>query len=96
MAESKAKGRTGRPPEKKIGPFANGVGVTIWINQVDTDKGPVPMRSITLNPPRYRDRDTGEWKDSKSYRPSDLPALIFHAISIMAWLKGSGITPSEA
>ena len=66
-----------RPPEKKIGPFANGVGVSVWLNQVQTDKGTVPMRSITLNPPRYRDRETGDWKDSKSYRPSDLPALIF-------------------
>ena len=34
-------------------------------------------RSITISPRRYRDRETGEWKDAGSYRPSDLPALIF-------------------
>lgn len=66
-----------RGPEKKIGPFAGGVGVSIWINEVQTEGGPLTVRSITINPPRYRDRETGDWKDSKSYRPSDLPALIF-------------------
>ena len=66
-----------RGPEKKIGPFAGGVGVSIWLNQIETDKGPLTVRSITINPPRYRDRDSGDWKDSKSFRPSDLPALLF-------------------
>jgi hypothetical protein len=66
-----------KSPEKKIGPFAGGVGVSIWINEIQTESGPATVRSITINPPRYRDRDTREWKDSKSYRPSDLPALIF-------------------
>lgn len=66
-----------KSPEKKIGPFAGGVGVSIWVNEVQTEGGPLTVRSITINPPRYRDRETGDWKDSKSYRPSDLPALIF-------------------
>lgn len=66
-----------KQPEKKIGPFANGVGVSVWVNQIETDKGPLTVRSITINPPRYRDRDSGDWKDSKSFRPSDLPALLF-------------------
>jgi len=32
-ADSKSK------PEKRIGPFANGVGVAIWLNTVETDDG---------------------------------------------------------
>jgi len=65
------------PPEKKIGPFAGGIGVAIWLNSVDTDDGPKQFRSITIAPRRYQDRETGEWKDAGSYNPSDLPALIF-------------------
>lgn len=65
------------PPEQKIGPFAGGIGVAIWLNTVDTDDGPKQFRSITIAPRRYQDRQTGEWKDAGSYNPSDLPALIF-------------------
>ena len=68
--------RTPRPPELKIGPFQGGIGVAVWLNEIQTDQGPKPVRSITLTPRRYRDRETGEWKDSGSYRPTDLPALI--------------------
>lgn len=65
------------PPEKKVGPFANGVGVSIWLNKIETDQGPKQVRSITINPRRYFDRESSQWKDSSSYNPSDLPALIF-------------------
>lgn len=68
---------TKNPPEKKIGPFANGVGVAIWINAIETNDGPKQVRSITIAPRRYLDRDKGQWKDASSYQPSDLPALIF-------------------
>jgi hypothetical protein len=66
-----------RQPEKKIGPFANGVGVCIWLNTIETDEGPRQMRSITINPRRYFDRESNAWKDAQSYNPADLPALIF-------------------
>ena len=66
-----------RQPEKKIGPFANGVGVSIWLNTIETDDGPRSFRSISLNPRRYFDRDSNEWRDAPSYNPTDLPALIF-------------------
>ena len=65
------------PPEKKIGPFAGGIGVAIWLNTVDTDDGQKQFRSLTIAPRRYQDRETGEWKDAGSFNPSDLPALIF-------------------
>jgi hypothetical protein len=28
-----------RPPEKKIGPFAGGIGVAIWLNAVESGDG---------------------------------------------------------
>jgi hypothetical protein len=77
MAKKSTTPRQGRHPEKKIGPFAGGIGVAIWLNTVDTDDGPKQLRSLTIAPRRYQDRETGEWKDAGSFNPSDLPALIF-------------------
>ena len=34
------------------------------------------IRSVSIAPRRYRDKQTGEWKDSGSFRPGDLSALI--------------------
>lgn len=64
-------------PEKKIGPYPGGIGVAIWRNTIQTDAGPREVRSISIAPRRYFDRETNEWKDAKSYRPVDLPALAF-------------------
>jgi hypothetical protein len=77
MAKKSDTSRPSRQPEKKIGPFAGGMGVAIWLNSADTDEGPKPFRSITIAPRRYQDRETGDWKDAGSYNPGDLPALIF-------------------
>ncbi len=63
-------------PELKIGPFPGGISVNVWRNTVQTDAGPRQFRSITLAPRSYRDAKTGEWNDSSSYRPIDLPAII--------------------
>jgi hypothetical protein len=62
-------------PEKKIS--AGGLTAAVWLNEIQTENGPRPVRSVTLSPRRYRDRETGAWKDAASYRPGDLPALIF-------------------
>lgn len=70
-----------KQPEKKIGPFPNGIGVAIWVNDVDTPNGAKSFRSITLAPRRYFDRQTNQWKDAPSYQPGDLPALI-HALQV--------------
>lgn len=64
-------------PEKKIGPFPGGIGVAIWINTIETGDGPRKMRSITLSPRRYKDSESGEWRDASSFQIGDLPALIF-------------------
>ena len=34
-----------RRPEKKIGPFHNGLGIAIWLNSVETEHGPRYFRS---------------------------------------------------
>jgi len=72
--------RSKHRPEKKIGPYPGGIGIAIWVNQVETDDGAREIRSITIAPRRYRDRESGEWRDAPSFRPGDLPALI-HALT---------------
>jgi hypothetical protein len=69
--------RPKRLPEKKIGPFNAGIGACVWTNTIETENGSRTVRSITINPRRYFDRETNEWKDAASYNPADLPALIF-------------------
>ncbi|MFO0966126.1 MAG: hypothetical protein U0793_11160 [Gemmataceae bacterium] len=69
-------GAVRQPPEVKIGPFQGGLGVAIWRNEIQTEAGPKMIRSISIAPRRYRDKQTGEWKDATSYRPGDLSALI--------------------
>lgn len=71
-----AKQSTNRP-EQKFGPYPGGVGVAVWINEIDTDQGTRKVRSITINPRRYFDSKSKQWKDSRSFRPEDLPALVF-------------------
>lgn len=34
-----------KPPELKIGPFQGGIGVAVWLNQIQTDSGPRTIRS---------------------------------------------------
>jgi hypothetical protein len=77
MAKNRTPSKPQNYPEKKIGPFAGGVGVAIWVNEVQTEDGTRPIRSISINPRRYLDKQTGEWKDATSFRPADLPALLF-------------------
>ncbi len=64
------------PPEHKIGPIG-AISIAVWLNTIQTDDGPRSVRSITIAPRRYRDNNSGDWKDTYSYRPGDLPALIF-------------------
>ena len=73
----KDKSPTKNRPEKKFGPYPGGIGVAVWLNTIQTDDGPKKVRSLTVSPRRYRDSESGEWKDSSAYWPGDLPALIF-------------------
>jgi hypothetical protein len=79
-APSAAEPQPARPaphrPEMKIGPFAGGIGVAVWLKTAATDDGPRRYRSITISPRRFRDRETGEWRDASAYFPGDIPALL--------------------
>ncbi len=65
-----------RHPERKFGPFNDGIGLAVWLNTAETDDGTRYFRSITIAPRRYRDPKDGEWKDAKSFRPADLATLV--------------------
>jgi len=76
-AASKPSDEKHKQPEKKIGPFPNGIGAGVWLNTVKTDDGPRQFRSITINPRRYFDAVSQQWKNAPSYNLADLPSLIF-------------------
>ena len=42
------------PPELKIGPFAGGIGVAIWLNTAETDDGPKQFRSYVAQTLMWR------------------------------------------
>ena len=48
--------------------------VAIWQNEGMRNGQPVLLHSVTLNK-RYRDANTGEWADSNSLFPDDLPRV---------------------
>lgn len=89
-----------RPPERKWGPFHGGLGVAVWLNEVETDEGQRFFRSLTIAPRRYRDPVSGEWKDASSLRPTDIPVLQLalqaaHDFIHTTPLPGQGIEPDE-
>ncbi|MFH1748854.1 MAG: hypothetical protein ABIG44_17610 [Planctomycetota bacterium] len=53
---------------------ARNLSLAIWQNEGTRDGRPVTLHSVTLNK-RYQDQQTGEWKDSNSFFPDDLPRL---------------------
>jgi hypothetical protein len=38
---------------------------------------PLRQKGNAPSPRRYRDAETGEWRDAGSYRAGDLPALLY-------------------
>jgi hypothetical protein len=76
-----------RHPERKWGPFHGGVGVAVWLNEVKTDNGPPRFfRSITIAPRRFREKETGAWKDAASLRATDIPALVLGLEAARAYM----------
>src|ERR1022692_3701559 len=89
-----------RRPEKKWGPFDCGVGVAVWLNEVETAEGKRFFRSVTIAPRRYLDEKTGKWEDASSLRTTDLPSLILaleaaHAYVSSTPLPGHGPSVSH-
>jgi len=83
-------------PEKKFGPFVGGVGVAIWVNDVQTDHGIRQFRSVTIAPRRYFDRETNQWKDASSYTPADLPGLIYALSRALDYVTDTPLEGPEA
>ena len=78
-----------RYPERKWGPFHGGVGVAIWLNEVETAEGKKFFRSITIAPRRYRDPKTGKWEDASSLRTTDLPSIILALEAAHAYVSST-------
>ncbi|MBN2561520.1 MAG: hypothetical protein JXQ75_11380 [Phycisphaerae bacterium] len=63
------------PPNRPVKEFrARNLSLAIWQNEGTREGRPITLHSITLNK-RYQDQDSGEWKDSSSFFPDDLPRL---------------------
>ena len=63
---------TPQPPEKEF--RAGAVSAAIWRNETEQDGRTVVQHSVRTNK-RYRDPQTGEWRDSDYYFANDLPRL---------------------
>ena len=92
-----------RRPERKWGPFHGGVGVAVWLNEVETAEGKRFFRTVSIAPRRYLTK-TGNWEDASSLRPTDLPALIlgleaahlFMSSTPLPGLPAEGEDPTES
>ena len=63
------------PTNRPVKKFSvRNLSLAIWQNEGTRDGHTVVLHSITLNK-RYQDQETGEWKDSSSFFPDDLPRL---------------------
>jgi hypothetical protein len=94
MSKSNSKGEK-RQPEKKFGPYPGGIGVAIWLNSAETDDGTKQFRSFTISPRRYRDPESRKWKDAPSYRPEDVPTLVFALQQAQAYLLTTALPDVE-
>ena len=66
-------GTTPNRPVKEL--RVRNLSLAIWENEgTSRDGRPVTRHSITLNK-RYQDQQSGEWRDSSSFFPDDLPRL---------------------
>lgn len=75
--------------ERKYGPFHGGVEVAVWLNEVQTDSGPRFVRTVQITPRRYRDKKTGKWHKARSFRATDLPALILALEASRAFMESA-------
>lgn len=94
MAKNNRNSSAPQHPEKKYGPFHGGVGVAIWLNEVETEEGTRYFRSVSIAPRRFRDKENGEWKDAQSLRPTDLPALVLALEAAQAYIANTPL-PGE-
>ncbi len=63
----------GNMPEKKF--RAGGISATIWQNSSKNPKGEETTYKTVSIDRNYKDKVSGEWKSTNSFRASDLPKL---------------------
>ena len=51
-----------------------GICLDVWSNYISTQAGDIEVFRFSLRK-RYKDKQTGEWKDTNSYRINDLPKV---------------------
>lgn len=62
-------------PNQPVKTFrSGGISASVWRNDVVQNGQTVVNHSVTLQK-RYRDRRTGEWRDSGTFFMSDLPRV---------------------
>jgi len=64
--------KTPQPPAKEF--RAGGVSASIWHNETEQDGRTIVQHSVRINK-RYRDPQTGDWRDSDYFFANDLPRL---------------------
>ena len=73
MENTNTTASTGNKPEKKF--RAGAISATVWQNQgKDREGNPATYRTISLAR-NYKDKKTGEWKSTNSFRILDLPKV---------------------
>jgi hypothetical protein len=65
--------QTRLPPLKEFS--SGGVSAAIWKNEVTDAKGDTRIQHSVRIQKQYKDPKTGEWCDSTSFFPNDLPRL---------------------
>ncbi len=77
-----------KPPVAKFGPYNTGSGlveVSIWGNEIETDNGQATVYNVTTHR-AYYDKKAEEWKQTKTFRPHDIPALVLGLQKAYDWL----------
>lgn len=65
-----------RKPTKRF--RAGPVSVSIWENEIARDDATMIRYTVRFSN-RYKDKNSGEWKETAYYHPPDLPKLILVA-----------------
>ena len=82
-------------PEFSLGPVTGGLFLNVWRNEVKTDDGPRTIRNVQIAR-RYKDDQAGEWKNTSSFRTSDLDTITMLVDQAKKFLAENPIQVPEA
>lgn len=74
---------------------SRGLKVAVWENQTEQDGQTVVQHSLTTQK-RYRDRQTGEWKDSSTLFPDDILRMARLLERAYDWIEMREAEPAGA